>query len=77
MYGDLVTISMIVDRWEPTGSYATDLIGTACAHGELGIADVARLALARTAGLPLVTGVAEPAGIDAGLPVIVLARTTR
>lgn len=74
VHGDLVAVSMVVDRWEPAGHYATDLVGMACADRELGIAEVGALALARTAGLPLVTGLGELANVDADLPVVVLAR---
>jgi hypothetical protein len=71
---DLVAISMIVDRWESISRYATELVEMSCRDSNLGIADAASLAVAKASRLPLITGVAELAGADPDVAVIVLRR---
>lgn len=74
VHADLLAVSMVVDRWETVSHFATSLIDTACRHSDLGIADLASLGLAKAAKLPLITGVADLAGADPDIAVIVLAR---
>ena len=71
---DLLAISFVVDRWEPISRYATDLVDFSCRHSALGIADAASLSVAKATRLPLITGVAELAGADPDIAVIVLPR---
>lgn len=72
---DLLAISLVVDRWETISRYATELVDMACRRSELGITDLASLAVAKANKLPLITGVAELAGADADIAVVVLPRT--
>lgn len=62
--GDLVAVSLVVDRWETISRYATELVEISRRHSERGIVDLACLAVAKANKLPLVTGVADLAGID-------------
>jgi hypothetical protein len=71
---DLLAVSLVVDRWEVISRYATELVGMACRHSELGIADLASLAVAKANKLPLITGVADLAGVDPDIAVVVLPR---
>lgn len=61
-------------EWVPAPRYLATLTELACARSELPTADVAALGLARAAHLPLVTGIAELAGADPDVAVVVLAR---
>ena len=74
VHADLLAVSMVVDRWETVTHFATSFVDMACRHSEVGIADLACLGLAKAAKLPLITGVAELAGLDPDIAVIVLPR---
>ena len=71
---DLLAISFVVDRWETVGRYAAELTELACRRSEVGIADIASLALAKANKLPLVTGISDIAGVDVDVAVVVLPR---
>jgi hypothetical protein len=71
---DLLAVSLVVDRWETISRYATQLVDMSCRHSDLSIVDLASLAVAKANKLPLVTGVAELAGADPDIAVIVLPR---
>jgi PIN domain nuclease of toxin-antitoxin system len=71
---DLLAVSLVVDRWDTISRYATELVNMSCRRSELGIVDLACLAVAKANKLPLVTGVAQLAGIDPDIAVIVLSR---
>jgi len=74
VHGDLVLIGGVVSEWVPAPRYLATLTDLACANSELSVGDAAALALARAAHLPLVTGIAELAGVDPEVAVMVLAR---
>ena len=64
VHSDLLAVSLVVERWDAISRYASELVDMACRHSEVGIADLAALAVARANKLPLLTGVAELAGVD-------------
>lgn len=74
VHGDLVLVGAAVSEWVPASRYLATLTDLACTRSDLPIADVAALALARTAHLPLVTGLADLAGADPEVAVMVLPR---
>lgn len=74
VHGDLVLLGASIAEWIPASRYLAALTEMSCAQGELSISDVASLALARTARLPLVTGLAELAGVEPDIAVFVLPR---
>lgn len=76
VHGDLVLLGASIAEWVPASRYLAALTEMSCARSELSIADVAALALARTARLPLVTGLPEFAGIEPDIAVFVLPRRT-
>lgn len=76
VHGDLVLLGASIAEWVPASRYLAALTEMSCAQGELPISDVAALALARTARLPLITGLAELAGIEPDVAVFVLPRRT-
>jgi hypothetical protein len=74
VHGDLVLVGAAVSDWVPVSRYLATLTDLACARSDLSIGDAAALALARAAHLPLVTGVADLAGVDPEVAVFVLSR---
>jgi len=76
VHGDLVLLGVSIAEWVPAARYLAALTEMSCAQADLSISDVAALALARTARLPLVTGLAELAGLEPDIAVFVLPRRT-
>jgi hypothetical protein len=74
VHGDLVLVGAAVSEWVPASRYLATLTDLACRRSDLPIGDVSALALARTAHLPLVTGLADLAGVDPEVAVMVLPR---
>ena len=74
VYGDVVSVSLLVDRWEPVTSLLSSIVDMTCRHPDLPIADAAVLALALATKLPIITGLAELVGADPNVAVLVLAR---
>jgi hypothetical protein len=74
VFGDAVLIGGMITSWLPSSRALTELVALGCARSDLDIGDVASLALARAARLPLVTGVSALAGADPDVSVVVLAR---
>lgn len=74
VHGDAVLVGASVASWMPVSRAVTELVTVSCARSDIDIGDAASLALARAARLPLVTGVAELAGADPDVAVVVLAR---
>ena len=74
VHGDLLLLGASVAEWVPASRYLAALTEMSCAQGDLSISDVAALALAKTARLPLVTGLAELAGLEPDIAVFVLPR---
>lgn len=74
VHGDLVLVGAFMADWVPVRTYLASLTDLACARSDLSIGDIAAVALARAARLPLVTGIADLAGVDPAVSVLVLAR---
>jgi hypothetical protein len=73
--GDLAVIGLHVDEWVPAHHVATELAALALEHDDELVGDLVGVALARQTRLPLVTGLAHLATLDAGVEVLVLPRT--
>ena len=74
VHGDLVLLGASIAEWVPASRYLAALTEMSCAQRELSVSDVAALALARTARLPLITGLAELAGLETDIAVFLLPR---
>ena len=75
VHGDLVLVGAAVAEWVPAARYLATLTDVACRHSTLPIADIAALALAQSAHLPLVTGLADLAGVEPDVAVMLLPRS--
>jgi hypothetical protein len=75
--GDLALIGPMVSKWVGAHRVAGTLAELAVAHADELVTDLAAIATAKVAGLPLVTGQPSLAALDPDVAVVVLRRNQR